>query len=147
MLDLRRAGAQRICVRTTVRLLSSILLLALPTAAHADADPWFGRDKALHFGASATLAAGGYALGGALFDGREARLATGAGLALGAGVAKELADLAGAGDPSWRDMAWNAIGTGAGLLLAWGADSLFFAQKRTEQGAAAAHFVGIHGRF
>jgi len=55
------------------------------------------------------------------------RLAAGATLALGAGVAKEIADLAGAGDPSLRDLVWDVVGTGAGLLLAWGVDAAFFA--------------------
>jgi putative lipoprotein len=116
----------------------------LPTAARADDDPWFARDKALHFGASATLAAGGYALGAALFDGVPPRFATGAGLALGAGVAKELADLAGAGHASWRDLAWDVVGTGAGLLLAWSADEVFFSPGSAD---GEAHLIGFSGRF
>ena len=45
-----------------------LLLLALALAARpataSDADPWFGPDKALHFGLSAGLAAGDAAAGG-----------------------------------------------------------------------------------
>jgi putative lipoprotein len=103
------------------------LTLVLPTAAVAQpADPWLGRDKMLHFGASSILAVAGYGAGSLLWEERSARLAAGASVALGAGIAKELYDLAGYGHPSWRDMAWNAIGTGAGLALAWGTDELFF---------------------
>jgi uncharacterized protein YfiM (DUF2279 family) len=47
------------------------------------------------------------------------RLGTGAALGLGAGVAKELFDLHTGGDPSWRDLAWDALGTATGLLVAY----------------------------
>ena len=127
-------------------LAAAASLLCLPAIARADDDPWFGRDKLLHFGASATLAAGGYALGAAFFDEVPPRLATGAGIALGAGIAKEVADLAGAGHASWRDLAWDVVGTGAGLLLAWGADELFFAPGRA-QGHGDAKMIALGGRF
>lgn len=87
-----------------------------------DPDPWFGRDKMLHFGASAVLAGGGYAAGTALFDARYEALLLGGGVALTAGATKELADMAGAGTPSWRDFAWDVVGTAVGLGLAWGVD-------------------------
>lgn len=45
-------------------------------------------------------------------------------MALGAGVAKEVADLAGLGHPSWKDLAWDVVGTGTGLLVAWAIDAL-----------------------
>ena len=89
-----------------------------PTAPGAS-DPWFGRDKALHFGASAGLAITGYAASSIFFQDRGARLVSGAGLALTAGIAKELNDLAGHGDPSWRDLTWDFVGTAAGLALAY----------------------------
>lgn len=97
--------------------------LAAPASARAD-DPWFGRDKALHFSASGALAGGGYALASTWSDETSGRLWTGAAIALSAGAAKELYDLTGRGHPSWRDMAWNAVGTGTGLLVAWGIDTL-----------------------
>jgi putative lipoprotein len=83
-----------------------------------DPDPWFGRDKALHFSASAAIALGGY--GASSFKTTEplTRAAVGATLGLGAGIAKELADLGGAGDASWRDLTWDVIGTATGVLLA-----------------------------
>lgn len=95
------------------------LLLVVPAPALAADDPWFGRDKWLHFGASTALAAGGYALGATIWDEPEPALAVGAAVALGAGIGKELLDLAGMGHPSWRDLAWDVAGTGVGLLLAW----------------------------
>ena len=78
-----------------------------PAAASADsanADPWFGRDKLLHFAAAGSLAVVGYANASMLTENRPARAAAGAALAVGAGVAKELWDLDGHGDASWRDL-------------------------------------------
>jgi putative lipoprotein len=100
-------------------ILCLLLVLVFPAPALAADDPWFGKDKWLHFGASTALAAGGYALGAAIWERPEPALAVGAGLALGAGVGKEILDLAGMGHPSWRDLAWDVAGTGVGLLLAW----------------------------
>lgn len=99
---------------------ASALLTSTPsTPARAeDPDPWFGRDKALHFGASALLAGGGYAGASLATDDTRVRLAVGGGLALSAGVAKELWDLAGHGDPSWRDLTWDVVGTATGLAVA-----------------------------
>jgi putative lipoprotein len=92
--------------------------------AHADdPDPWFGRDKALHFGATAVLASGGYAGTALATDDRRFRLAVGAGLGLGAGVAKELWDLSGHGDASWRDLTWDVVGTATGLAVALAIDA------------------------
>ncbi|WP_437286096.1 hypothetical protein [Sorangium sp. So ce406] len=81
------------------------------------ADPWFGDDKARHFCASIALAGGGYALGALATDDLRGRIALGAALALGAGLAKEAYDAAGHGTPSFRDLVWDALGTTAGLGL------------------------------
>jgi putative lipoprotein len=102
-----------------------------------DDDPWFGRDKALHFSFSAALAGGGYG-GAALLtrsDDRRWRLLAGAGLALTAGIGKELYDLSGHGDASVRDLAWDAIGTATGLLVAWAIDRLLFQNPRRSAAA------------
>lgn len=90
----------------------------------ADPDPWLGADKALHFAFSAGIAGAGYA--GATFFTNDVgvRLLVGGGLALGAGAAKELVDLAGFGHPSWRDFAWDVVGAATGLLVAWLIDHL-----------------------
>ena len=98
-------------------LLVAAILVALSGRAFA-ADDWFGRDKALHFGASAGIALGGYGGAALLSDDVRVRLAVGGGLALSAGVGKELWDLSGHGDASWRDLTWDAVGTVTGLAVA-----------------------------
>lgn len=65
------------------------------SARAADPDPWIGPDKALHFGASAGLAGLGYGAAALLWDDTGLRLGVGASVALTAGIAKELVDLAG----------------------------------------------------
>ncbi|MDB4945759.1 MAG: putative lipoprotein [Labilithrix sp.] len=97
---------------------------ASSTAAAEDADPWLGRDKALHFSVAGALAASGYVVGGAVFDARGHALLTGGALAAAAGIAKETLDLAGYGDPSWKDLAWDGIGGVCGLAVAWSVDLL-----------------------
>lgn len=109
-----------------IAILVCVGLSPMAARAAADPDPWLGRDKMLHFGVSTGLAAGGYAVSSLIWEGRSERLAAGAGFSLAIGAAKELYDMAGYGDPSWRDFAWDVVGTGAGLLLAWGIDELFF---------------------
>lgn len=106
-------------------LTAAAVLCATPAARAAPHDPWLGKDKALHFAATSTLSIGGYAVGRAAFEERSQAALLGAGLAMGAGVAKELADLGGAGNASWRDLTWDAIGTATGLLFAWTLDRLF----------------------
>lgn len=64
------------------------------------------------------IAAGGYA-GGALAGGDYlSAAALGSGLAIGAGIAKEMLDLAGLGHPSWKDFTWDLIGTATGIGVA-----------------------------
>jgi putative lipoprotein len=97
------------------------------TARAQDADPWFARDKALHFDVSAGIAAVGYGVSaGWLVDARWKALAIGGGVALAAGAGKELLDATHVlgGDPSWKDFTWDVIGTVAGLAIAWGVDLL-----------------------
>ena len=89
-----------------------------------DPDPWLGRDKALHFGASVILAGVGYGVAATQFDARGPRLLVGGGVALTAGAGKELLDMTGFGDASWRDFTWDVVGTAAGLVLAFGIDVL-----------------------
>jgi putative lipoprotein len=102
--------------------------LTMSSAAWAqDADPWFARDKALHFDVSAGIAAAGYGVSaGWLVDARWKALVIGGGVALAAGAGKELLDATHVlgGDPSWKDFTWDLIGTVAGLAIAWGVDLL-----------------------
>jgi putative lipoprotein len=107
-----------------LRLGVAVALLSTSTARASDVDPWFGRDKALHFSVSVGLAGGSYGAAAAVSDDRRWRLPAGASVALGAGVAKELYDLTGRGDASWRDLTWDVIGTAIGLGIAWLIDHL-----------------------
>lgn len=114
-MTVRRRNAR---VRSAAVALCLGLLMA-PGLAHAtDPDPWFGRDKALHFAAAATLAGGGYGTAALLTDDRGKRWLAGGSLAMAAGAGKELWDLSGHGDASWRDLAWDAVGTATGLVVA-----------------------------
>lgn len=99
-------------------VMSTMVALAA-TETQAQQDPWFGRDKALHFVAGAAFAAGGYALGSVASDRRDRRIVFGISLGIGAGAAKELRDRKAAGDPSWRDFAWTAAGAVAGVGASW----------------------------
>jgi putative lipoprotein len=110
--------------------LVAMLLRPAPAAA---GDDWFGRDKALHFGATFVLAGGGYAAGAALWPRPEHApaipFAVGAAVAMGAGVAKEVYDHYAGGDPSLRDLTWDAIGTATGLVTAWLFDHYVFGRR------------------
>lgn len=114
-------------MRFPVRGVIAGLLLATTFAVsdvRAEDDPWTSRDKVIHYGISAGIAASGYVGGVLLFDKRAYALACGAALAVTAGVGKELVDLAGYGDPSWKDLAWDGLGMLSGLALSWGLDLL-----------------------
>jgi putative lipoprotein len=104
-----------------LRLLPGVLIwlcAICPLRAHAaDPDPWLGPDKALHFGVEAVFARGSYSAASFLWKERWKRAAIGGGVAFSAGIAKELYDLTGRGDPSWKDLTWDAIGTGVGIGL------------------------------
>lgn len=88
-------------------------------AAAQSGDDWLGADKALHFTASALAAGGGYGLAAVAWQAPSVRVFVAAGVGIAAGVGKELIDLAGYGDPSWRDLAWDALGVGVGVTVAW----------------------------
>lgn len=113
--------------RTTVFLvaLGTLFCLGPGEAAGQDltieTDDWFGRDKMLHFGTSAAIAAGGTWVGTRLFESDAGAAGFGLVLSLGAGGLKEWSDSRGGGDPSWRDMAWNVAGAvvGAGVVYLW----------------------------
>jgi uncharacterized protein YfiM (DUF2279 family) len=114
-------------VRASSFLFVIALLFISPSALGSDADPWLARDKALHFDATAGIASVTYAVSaGWLVDARWKALVVGGSVAMAAGVAKEVVDASHVfgGDPSWKDFAWDAIGTVVGLALAWGIDLL-----------------------
>ena len=109
--------------------LALALSLASRSAAASSPDPWFGPDKALHFGVSLGLAAGGYAASSPWLDRPGERALVGGAFSLTLGAGKELWDLAGHGDPSWRDFTWDVLGTAAGVALALGIDALVSPRK------------------
>jgi putative lipoprotein len=112
-------------------LAAALLSLSVSGRARASPnDPWFGPDKAWHFGLSLALAAGGYAGSSIWLDKRTERAVFGGAFSLSLGAGKELWDLSGHGDPSWRDFTWDVIGTSVGLALAVGGDALLHANER-----------------
>lgn len=98
-------------------ILCCLLLLWPARSVHAQ-DAWLGRDKALHFGISLALGAGGYGAAAPLVEPRWARASLGGGFALTVGGAKELWDRK-HGDPSWRDFSWDAAGSAVGVGIAY----------------------------
>jgi putative lipoprotein len=98
------------------------LVTSPASAADRDPDPWFATDKALHFGLAAGIAGGSYAAAASLLDARGHALLVAGGVTLAAGAAKEALDLAGLGNPSWRDFAWDCAGTLVGLAVGWSID-------------------------
>jgi putative lipoprotein len=92
-------------------------------AASRDPDPWFGSDKAAHFGAAFVVGCGGYGLGVAALEDRWAGVGLGATLAIGLGAVKEGLDAAGLGRPSLKDFAWDVVGAllGVGVSLTFDA--------------------------
>jgi uncharacterized protein YfiM (DUF2279 family) len=115
-----------VTLRSGLHYISIVTIAALagaPANVRAD-DRWFARDKAEHFGATAALGAGGYALAATAAERERWRVVGGIGTGIGAAAAKELWDRSHAGDPSWRDFAWGAVGTATGVTIAWAIDRL-----------------------
>jgi uncharacterized protein YfiM (DUF2279 family) len=104
-------------------------------SAHAE-DAWWGPDKRLHLAVSTAIPPLGFMISGNFLDDTGAKLAVGASLGLGLGAAKELVwDKAfGNGDPSWKDFAWDAVGTAAGVGLTWAVDRLVSSPRPTPRG-------------
>ena len=107
-------------------LVTSTSIVSASSSAHAqtDPDPWWGRDKALHFTVAGAIAGVGYGVGTAFLDHRWQCAVFGGGLAVGAGAAKELLDMTGTGDPSWKDFTWDVNGAAVGLGVAIAIDAL-----------------------
>jgi putative lipoprotein len=105
----------------TVALAVAAASIAKPARASGD-DPFWGPDKALHFGVAGAIAGTGYAVTTAATPDRWKAFAVGGAAAVGAGALKEGLDAAGLGDPSWKDFAWDVIGAACGLGVAWALD-------------------------
>lgn len=99
-------------------VIATAALALLPAPAQAD-DAWWGTDKGLHYSASLLITVGGHGVSALVLEQPWQRAVAGASLGLTAGVAKEVHDLAGYGDPSWKDVVWDVAGvaTGVGLAL------------------------------
>lgn len=125
------------------RLLAALVLcwslLGTGTAHAADDDPWFGHDKTLHFTVSVGLGAGGYAGSALLFDEYWVRALSGAAFSLSMGVAKEVHDATGAGDPSWKDLTWDLVGTSVGVGLAFLVDLAIRGEPHPQTQTQARH--------
>jgi putative lipoprotein len=121
-------------------LVLSFSVLGANASAHA-ADAWFGPDKALHFGVSLALAAGGYAASSPWLETRTERALAGGAFSLTLGAGKELWDLSGHGDPSWRDFTWDVVGTAVGVALALGVDTLASPRRDARLGTSAQGLV------
>ncbi|MBK7860513.1 MAG: hypothetical protein IPJ65_18270 [Archangiaceae bacterium] len=104
----------------------ALLVLLASSVACAEDDRPFAPDKALHFSVSVGLSAAAYAAAALLHQPVEVKLATAVGLSIFAGVAKELYDLQGFGDPSPLDLTWDLLGTAVGAFTAWLVDWLVF---------------------
>ena len=87
-----------------------------PPGAGDESDPFWGPDKALHFGGGFVISLFGYGIGRSIFDDDQAAaVAFGAGCSLAAAAGKEALDAAGLGTPSWKDFAWTVFGAALGL--------------------------------
>lgn len=104
--------------------------LVATSAAASESDPWFGPDKALHFGVSVGLAAGGYGVSSLVLERPWQRALAGGSFSLALGAGKELYDLSGHGDPSWRDFTWDVAGTAVGLGIALLVDAALASNSR-----------------
>lgn len=129
--------------RSALLLLVCAAAVVSPKTALAE-DEWFGSDKALHFGLSAALAGGGYAAAALVFDRPWQRAATGAAFALTLGAGKELYDLSGHGDASWKDFTWDVAGTAVGTGVALLIDAALPRSSRVETSGRA---MGLAIRF
>jgi putative lipoprotein len=113
-------------------VVATVLTLTSMPAQAQTVDHWFSNDKALHFGLSAGLSAGGYAGAAALgLKPRWARALTGGGFALALGGAKELYDLGGGGSASWKDFTWDVLGAVTGVGIAYCVDRFVFGEEES----------------
>lgn len=95
-----------------------VLASAQPALAQPspDPDPWFGPDKALHFGAGFGIGVGGYLVGAGPAESRWAGVGLGIAFAAAIGGAKEGIDaLRPSGQPSVRDFVWDIVGSALGV--------------------------------
>jgi putative lipoprotein len=72
------------------------------------------------------IAGDGYA-GASVFSKHDiTRLGTGTGLAIAAGLGKEVYDMYAGGDASVRDLTWDVVGAATGTVVSWLIDRYLF---------------------
>lgn len=98
-----------------------MLALVLAIGAQVDLE---GPDKVAHFAASLVITDAAWATAAALDAPLWARAAAGVSAGAAAGIAKELVDLAGCGTPSLGDLAYDALGIGAGVGFALAVEAI-----------------------
>lgn len=102
-----------------IAVASLVVGAASSEARAADPDPWLAKDKSLHFGVTAGISSLSY-VGASFFTPSLVwRTTIGVGVGVAVGGAKEVLDMTGFGDPSWKDFTWDVVGSvvGAGLCL------------------------------
>jgi putative lipoprotein len=116
--------------------LGTSLAICLNASPASAADDWWGEDKLLHFGVSVLLASGGYAASSFVLEEPWQRALAGGAFALSVGVAKEGLDLAGHGDPSWKDLTWDGAGMVVGVGFCFSLDAAFLTPAPRRQAPA-----------
>jgi len=100
-------------------MLGALFVVPGASAQAKTPDEWWARDKAMHYSVSVMLAADSYNVASAYTEQPAMRALWGAALPLSAGLAKEIYDEAIGRALSWRDLAWDALGTATGTTVAW----------------------------
>jgi len=100
-----------------MRGLMLVFTLGMHSPQQHSADPWFGPDKLQHFFASAFVQSLGYGTLRAMGAKHDAALAGATAGTVVVAVGKELYDRGGRGDPSVRDLVWDAAGAASATVL------------------------------
>ena len=98
-----------------MKLVLFVAMFGGPQRPHED--PWFGRDKLLHFTASAVVQCAAHAALRSTGSDYAAASRGAAVVTLTVGVSKELWDRHQGGDASLRDLAWDGIGGVSGAVV------------------------------
>ncbi len=101
-----------------ILLLCAAISLAIPRTVQAQ-DSWFGPDKILHFFGGFMVTSVSYVVAWEAWDYEHERaLRFGVGMGIAASVGKELYDvLSGRGHASGKDLVWDGLGIGLGVLF------------------------------
>ena len=84
---------------------------------HPGGDSWFGVDKVKHFFMGAFVQSVAYSAVRATGVSHNASLIAASGVTAGVSIGKEIWDAHTGGDPSARDLTWDALGAGAATLV------------------------------